>query len=565
MTTLALVPHRGLADSLAELFAEVDAEPIAALLAEYRDRADTLARMARTFTDPDTLACLPYFIEGNKANDRYSGTAVAESLFALPGALAALNADYWGRALRVTDVLECMPAARRDAWHKQIDAHDVPEFSEAALRSTLAEHLASRPRYFAERVDGIFRALSPEHVTNSPAGFRGKLILAGVFDGYGFSSSRAIDTLTDLRVIVARFRGRTDLGEGSYTVRRLTEHLINYARQQRRGEWVSVDGAAIEVKCHKSGTCHVRMHDELAWRLNAVLAYLHPNAIPESARTRQRGSVKQPKTVELVTRPLPFAVLRVLDEMLQFSTRNYSADVARGVWHHAHGWLDVDKHVRAEVDAVIESLGGGLIARNGVTGTDAYRFDFDATEVLRELVVSGCVPDQRAHQYYPTPRWLAERVVALAEIGPDDTVLEPSAGQGAIAELLPRDRTVCVEASALHCAVLRAKGFAVMSGDFLAVTAFDMLSKLVSMETAQAEVTRVVMNPPFDRGQWMRHVEHAAKMLAGRGARLVAVLPSGAPSKLTLPGFTLSWSEPIAGAFIGTNVSVVLLTAVKQG
>jgi hypothetical protein len=567
MTALAL--HRGLADSLAELFDTIDAEPIAALLAEYRDRRATLTRVASLFTDADTSVALPYFIEGNKANDRYSGTAVAEQLFKLPGAVKALDADYWNRALRVTDVLECMPAARRKEWHDQIEKHDVPEFTESALRTTLAEHLAARPRYFAERVDGLFRALSPEHVTNLPTGFRSKLILNYVFDGDGYASSGRIDTLTDLRVIVARFMGRTDIGEGSNAVRCLTRQLVNYARQQKRGEWVSVDGNAIEIKCHKSGTCHVRMHEELAWRLNAVLAYLHPHAIPESARTRpKRGSVKQPKTVELVTRPLPFAVLRVLDDLLQYSLRNHTHDVARGVWHHDHGWRNVDKHVRAEVDAVTESLGGGLVARNGVDlDSGAYHFDYDATEVLRELIASGVVPDQRAHQFYPTPKWLAERVVELAEIGPDDRVLEPSAGQGALADLIPRGATrdegaqlVCVEASALHCAILRAKGHRVIAGDFLDASLADEHGGLL----AGYHVDRVVMNPPFDRGQWVRHVEHAAGMLDGRGARLVAVLPSGAPSKLSLPGFTLTWSESIAGAFCGTNVSVVLLTAVKH-
>jgi hypothetical protein len=167
--------------------------------------------------------------------------------------------------------------------------------------------------------------------------------------------------------------------------------------------------------------------------------------------------------------------------------------------------------------------------------------------------VSGVVPDQRAHQFYPTPRWLAERVAELAEIGPDDVVLEPSAGQGAIAELLPVDRTLCIEASSLRCKILRARGLEVDCADFLK-GAHD-----------GATVTRVCMNPPFDRGQWERHVQHAAGLLTGRGARLVAVLPASAPAKLKLPGFALSWSEPIAGAFCGTNISVVLLTAVKQG
>jgi hypothetical protein len=115
------------------------------------------------------------------------------------------------------------------------------------------------------------------------------------------------------------------------------------------------------------------------------------------------------------------------------------------------------------------------------------------------------------------------------------------------------ERTTCVEVSALHCTVLRAKGFGTVHGDFLRA------DKLGSY-------SRVVMNPPFDRGQWVAHVEHAAKLCVGAGARLVAVLPSGAPNKLReLPGFSLAWSEPIHGAFAGTNVSVVILTADRKG
>jgi hypothetical protein len=121
---------------------------------------------------------------------------------------------------------------------------------------------------------------------------------------------------------------------------------------------------------------------------------------------------------------------------------------------------------------------------------------------------------------------------------------------------------VCVEASALHCTVLRAKGFACMLGDFLAMGASDF----VGDGALAGPLTRVVMNPPFDRGQWRAHVERAAGLLGKAGARLIAVLPAGAPSKLPeLPGFTLAWSEPIHGAFVGTNVSVVILTAVRQG
>lgn len=544
----ALVPTRRLADSLADLFEPVDAEPIAALLAEYRDRREILVRVASIFADEQTRDVLRYFADGNDVSDR--GGYISDRMFELPGAIKTLNATYWQRALEATDVLDVMPAERRKQWRQQIERRDVPEFTDAAIRATIAEHLAARHRYFAERVDGIFQALSPDHVTNLPTGFRSKLILNYVFDSYGFSTQSRLDVLTDLRIVVARFMGRTDIGEGGHVVRQLTGKLIDYARREARGEWVSVDGGAIEVKAHKCGTCHVRVHDEIAWRLNAVLAYLHPGAIPESARTRPRRrptTAKRTATPELMTRPLPFAVVRALAEFKPASARLCQHN--DGTWTYGYGWRDLDKHVRAEVCQVLASIGG--VDDRGDWGS--WRFDYDPSTVLAEIIASGCVPDQRAHQFYPTPRSLAERVVAAANIGPDDVCLEPSAGTGAIAELLPRERTVCVEASALHCAVLRAKGLIATCGDFL---------QAQPAAYPDAAFTRVVMNPPFDRGQWVQHVQHAARLLSPRrGVRLVAILPASAPKRLDLPGFVLMWSGPIEGAFAGTNISVVILVA----
>lgn len=544
----ALVPTRVLASSLAELFEPVDAAPIDTLVAEYGEQRLAIERVAGIFEDERTAAVLPYFIDGNEI-----GTRSADRMFKLPGAVAALNAAYWQRLLEATDVLDVMPAGRREEWTKQIDSRDVPEFTEAAIRSTLSEHLAARHRYFAERVDGIFAGLSPEHVTNSPAGFGGKLIIDYMVDSDGDPVCSKVPLLVDLRIVVARFMGRTDIGEGGHVVRDLTQKLVRFARHWHRGEWVSVDGGAIEIKLHKSGTCHIRLHEELVWRLNAVLASVNPGVIPESARTRpKRGAVKKARAIERMTRPLPFAVVRALGEFRFVDGSDRGGTEPGGVWSYGYGWHELDKHVRAEASQVLTSIGGVERDRNG----GAFRFDYNATPAIGEVVASGCVPDQKAHQFYPTPPALAARVVEFASIGPDDRVLEPSAGQGAIAELLPRERTTCVEASALHCTVLRAKGLTVVHGDFL------QLSRTTDALLRVGDPTRVVMNPPFDRGQWEAHVEHAAALLA-LGGRLVAILPASAPKRLELPGFTLTWSEPIDGAFAGTSISIVILIATR--
>lgn len=539
----ALVPTRGLANSLSELFEPVDADPIGQLLAEHAERWETIESVAAMFASESVAACLPYFLTGAEVSDTYH----AQDMFSrekVARALKALDAQCWERALEATDVLSVMPAERREQWRKQIQSLEVPPFSESTIKATLGGHLAARPRYFAERVDGLFRALSPEHKTNLPTGFRSKLIINYVFDAFGFSSQRGLDTLTDLRIVVAKFMGRNDIGDGGQHVRKVTGDLVKHARHARRGEWVTVDGGAIEIKAHKCGTCHVRVHDEIAWRLNAVLAYQNPGAIPESACTRpKRGKGKKPSpTVELITRPLPFAVVKAIADLERkhHEPRVYSFSY----WASTN----TDKHVKTEVARVMESIGAAV---DGET----FRFDYEAREVIGDLVASGCIPDHKSHQFYPTPPSLAARVVELAEVGPEDTVLEPSAGQGAIAELLPKDRTVCIEASALHCSVLRAKGLNVVAGDFLRSMGPDIAAAL-----GRPTVTRVVMNPPFDRGQWQAHVEHASTLLAP-GGRLVAILPSSAPKRLELPGFALTWSDPIDGEFSGASISVVILVA----
>lgn len=515
-----------------ELFEAVDVDPIAQLLRERDERRATLERIAATCQDDRVKACLPYFIEGAEITDSYN----AGRMFSpekVERAFRALDADYWQRAFDVTDVLSVMPAIRREEWHEQIKSLSVPPFTEEALQATLAGHLAARPKYFAERVDGLFRALSPSHKTNLPTGFRSKLILNNVFDTWGDSSQWGRSVITDLRIVVAKFMGRNDIGEGGSNVARLTGELIKHARQVRTGEWVSVDGGAIEIKAHKVGTCHVRVHDEIAWRLNAVLAYLHPSAIPESQRTRPKRGKKKGPVVTLVERPLPFAVVRALANIVvkRDDPCSFVLD-----WHTAN---HLDKHVRAEVNRVMESIGAAMEG-------NTFRFDYDAREVLGDLVASGVVPDEKSFQFYPTPPALADRAVDLAEIEPDHRVLEPSAGQGGLADFLPPSQTTCVEISELFCKILRSKGFSTVCTNFLKLT-------------FPTQFDRVVMNPPFDRGQWVAHVEHAASMVIP-GGRLVAILPASAPTREDLlPGWSLTWSEPVD--FPGTSIRVVILVA----
>lgn len=137
------------------------------------------------------------------------------------------------------------------------------------------------------------------------------------------------------------------------------------------------------------------------------------------------------------------------------------------------------------------------------------------------------------------------------DIQPTETCLEPQAGQGGIADLLPKDRTLCVEVSPLHGMILREKGHTVIEGDFLAWnpgTLFDVIA----------------CNPPYSEGRWQAHLRYAGTLVEA-GGRLGAVLPLSARQQAAelLPGFDLEFSTPIDNAFAGTSISVLLLKATK--
>lgn len=496
-----------------QFFAPAPRDAVGGLIEQYSDLRARVENVAAIMTDARRVA-VHYFQTGN-ARDDYRMPS-PEELFRLEGGIAALNADFWRRALDLTDIYECMPQARRDEWDKRIREMQTPDFTEDNIRATIGDLLAARPKFLAERVDGIFRGLSGEHVTNSPNAFGKRMIISYVFSDYGNTTSRA-GLISDLRAVIAKFMGREPPRYGF-------SHDMLRKCMQRHGEWHEIDGGALRVRVYLKGTAHLEVHPDMAWRLNAILHTLYPYAIPPAQRQRPQ---KSSKTFRMIGRPLPFAVLRVIDR-----------GRVDGDSVHWNYFPEDDEPFADEAMRALESVGG---VRDGDLRVN---FGYDPREVIREISLSGCLPDVKAHQYYPTPEAIAREAVAMARIGADDIVLEPSAGTGHIADFLPRERTQCVEIAPLHCKVLAAKGYAFVQKDFL--------------EYLGGPFDRIVMNPPYSEGRWLAHVRAAAGLL-NVGGRLVAVLPASARGKHLVDGYSHEWGAVYENEFSGTSISVTLL------
>jgi hypothetical protein len=352
-----------------EFFAPASTDAIYRLVAEYqmnRKRIDELAGLV----SGDLGGVVHYFIEGNAGEDRFQRALYVDRLFQTEKAIKALDAAYWSKALQMTDVMNVMPQARRDQWNKQLtawkDSHykpgvkpedDLPPFDESIVRDSLLALLNMRTQFFAERVDGIFRGLSGEHVTNSPAAFGKRMIVGYVLTEYHSENYSKCGLINDLRCVIAKFMGRDEPGYGASAslIRQLKGHW---------GEWVVIDGGALKIRVYKKGTAHIEVHPDMAWRLNGVLAHLYPMAIPPEFRTKPK---KKAKEFQMIQRPLPFSVIEILA-----NTGQACRHEASGNWRQPYsrieiknalefGFADKDKAAFPEAVAIIESIGAGLV------------------------------------------------------------------------------------------------------------------------------------------------------------------------------------------------------------
>jgi hypothetical protein len=487
--------------------------PLEALFAQYKIARAGIEQIASFANDAKQMH---YFFEAAAVGSR--SVASVGDVFQLIPALCALDADFWQRAMLLTDVLEYMPADKRNEWHEQISKHKTPAFEKDSVKQTLIQLLNNRAQFMAERVDGLFRALSDEHLTNTPQAF-GKRFILNYMLSYGRISYQRANYIHDLRCVIGKFLGR-EVGKSCNT-------NSDLGNMERDGQWNEFDGGAFKVRLYKKGTAHMEVHPDIAWQLNKVLAHLHPMVIPAEFRTKQKRKAKEHK---LHHNLVSFEVLKDLERGTPYNYR------ARENGEHLS--FEYKEPPLAPTIAVMERLGGVESSKG------RWEFSYLIAPVLKELSRSGRIPEQKSHQFYPTPAELADVAVEMAEIEPHHSCLEPSAGQGGIADLMPKS-TTCVEVSPLHCAVLKAKGYQAECADF--------------MQWGHGRTfDRIVMNPPFSDGRGVEHVKHAASMLSV-GGKLVAILPASNKGKTLMEGMRHEWSEVYRDKFKDASVDVVIL------
>ena len=189
--------------------------------------------------------------------------------------------------------------------------------------------------------------------------------------------------------------------------------------------------------------------------------------------------------------------------------RNLRESFARGIEEHS-GYVPLDQ----------QGVGGKDFDKADESDSDSYDnaiLDYYTNQKLNRNNREGV-------DYFPTPEPLGYKVVEWANIGEGDSVLEPSAGHGAIARYAPQsNELVAIEPSMSLFAKLQIKAGGL--GRKFQNDTFENYYIGNKHDT-------IVMNPPFGKAgaTAIAHVEKAFGHLE-EGGRVVAIIPRGAMDK----------------------------------
>lgn len=205
-----------------------------------------------------------------------------------------------------------------------------------------------------------------------------------------------------------------------------------------------------------------------------------------------------------------------------------------------NGYVTVDAQMFADIDKIVQNLStyradfwnDGVaerkrLARMGIENVVELRAylrefikflpgkDADAERQRNIKAKERQLANAKIEGFFPTPKAIVEKMLDEADIKPGEKVLEPSAGKGNIADAIresyPDNALDVVEWNASLNELLSEKGHNVVGVDFL---------------QHSGEYDKIIMNPPFEKGQDIDHIRHAYSLLKD-GGRVVCVMSEG--------------------------------------
>lgn len=321
--------------------------------------------------------------------------------------------------------------------------------------------------------------------------------------------------------------------------------LINHAKKDRDQE------ATVRVR-HRHTTLRlnrnylreaVERNLDLSIRpFEPAQSQAQPAAQPEKARNSRSGAAKAP--VAVVASDIAPDLIAILRD---------------GQWSSGNVFKIPERQLERKL---YERVAESIKLAGGKWSTSKQGFIFkDGPEKFTTLLATGQAIDRKQYDFFWTSVVLSQKLVEESKLQAGMLVMEPSAGDGRIADaaaaIVGVSNVICYELLPENVAKLRAKGYTVIEGDFLCVE-------------PNAVFDRVLMNPPFGNQADMRHVDHATRFLKPDG-QLVSIMGTTYQTRdsavahsfrnlLETAGDFIQDIEPGAFKESGTNVATVMIS-----
>lgn len=241
-----------------------------------------------------------------------------------------------------------------------------------------------------------------------------------------------------------------------------------------------------------------------------------------------------------------------------------------------------DRKLYQKTAKVLEALGGKWNRKAQAT---VFADDADAEVAVREALLSGeYVDSKKLFQFFETPEEVAGMMIKNLCLHPGMkyTVLEPNAGHGALINIVAKQCTTDgpdVELVAIELDQAKEVRLREFCGGTGQITKRVLISDFLAYRPDHIGMfDRVIMNPPFTRGQDMAHVRHAYDFLVPNGLLVAIMSPAftyrsdKASAEFRnwlseLEGFGYATYVPLPeGSFkaSGTNVRTVMVTIKRR-
>ena len=194
-----------------------------------------------------------------------------------------VDAAAWQYLMHESGLRSLMDAKAREDWDRSISEGNIPELTDANIRSTFAMLHDARADIFERGVVACFKSLAWHYKTNLPQKFGSRIVityLRGSMSGgkwgagsLGHVNHGRCDALDDLSRVMSILDGKPDPDHRSGWYRRLNAcGKVNDA--DAADEYMS-------VRSYRNGSGHVRFkRSDLVDRMNLIVAKHFPGCLP---------------------------------------------------------------------------------------------------------------------------------------------------------------------------------------------------------------------------------------------------------------------------------------------